>query len=90
MSNSLNRRARRKQAIHLGCAKDVEKLKRDITNNSVKKINNGIISAMLVAMNMECGIGPQRAAKVVGKANELLDSYSVDIIIKMAEDRKLR
>jgi hypothetical protein len=90
MSNSLNRKARRKQAKNLGRIKDVERLKQEITNDSVKKINNGIISAMLVAMNIECGIGPQRAAKIVAKANELLDTCSLDIIIKMAEERKLR
>ena len=90
MSNSLNRQARRRQAKQLGSIKDVEKLKRDIANDSIKKINNGIISAMLIAMNMECGIGPQRAAKIVAKANELIDTCSVDMIVKMAEDRKLR
>lgn len=90
MSNSLNRKARRKQAKNLGSITDVQKLKQEITNESAKKINNGMISAMLLAMNIECGIGPQRAMKVVAKANELLDMYSVDTINKMAEQKKLR
>lgn len=90
MSNLLNRKARRKQAKNLGSIKDVERLKQEITNESVKKINNGIVSAMLLAMNMECGIGPQRAVKVIAKANELLDMHSVDVLTKMAQDKKLR
>jgi hypothetical protein len=90
MSNSLNRKARRNQAKKLGTIKDVERLKQEITNESAKKINNGIISAMLLAMNIECKIGPQRAAKIVAKANELLDNYSVDAITKMAHDKNLR
>ena len=90
MSNSLNRKARRKQAKNLGSIKDVERLKQEITNESAKKINNGIVSAMLLAMNMECGIGPQRAVKVITKANELLDMHSVDVLTKMAQDKKLR
>lgn len=90
MSKSLNRQARRQQAKKLGSIKDVEKLKRDIVNDSVKKINNGVVSAMLVAMNIECGIGRKRAAKIVAKANELLDTCSADTIIKMAENKKLR
>ena len=90
MSKSLNRQARRRQAKQLGNVHNVEKLKQDITNETAKKINNGIVSAMLLAMNMECGIGPQRASKIVAKANQLLDTNSLDVIIQMAKDKKLR
>lgn len=89
MSKSLSRQARRKKAKQLGNIKSVEQLKAEITNDTVKRINNGVIAAMLVAMNMECGIGPQRATKVLARANDLLDKHSLDILIKMAEERKL-
>ena len=41
-------------------------------------------------MNIVCGIGPQRASKVIEKANELLNTYSIEEIDKMAEYKKLR
>ena len=90
MSNSLNRQARRKNAKNLGKIKDVERLKQEITRESAKKVNNAIISSFLLAMNIVCGIGPQRASKVIEKANELLNTYDIEELDKMAEKKKLR
>jgi hypothetical protein len=90
MGNILNRKARRNQARQLGKIKDVNKLKEEITQESVEKVNTCIISAMLLAMNSECKIGSKRALKIVEKANQLIDTLKPDDIIQLAKDKKLR
>lgn len=89
MGNILNRKARRAKAKQLSKIKNVDKLKEEITKESVEKVNTCIISAMLLAMNSECKIGPKRANKIVQKANELIDTLKPDDIIQLAKDKKL-
>lgn len=93
MSNVLNRKARREKDKKLRNSGinnvDILQLKKEITEQTIKKttdrMNKVMISALLIAMNTELGIGPARAEKVVRKMDELIANNEANELKKQAE-----
>ena len=93
MSNVLNRKARREKDKKLRNSGvnniDILQLKKEITEQTIEKttdrMNKVMISALLIAMNTELGIGHSRAEKVVRKMDELIADNEADELKKQAE-----
>lgn len=93
MSNVLNRKARREKDKKLRNSGinnvDILQLKKEITEQTIEKttnrMNKVMISALLIAMNTELGIGPARAEKVIRKMDKLIADNEADELKKQAE-----
>lgn len=94
MSSIINKKAKRAQEKQLGKTHgfDIEKVKHDAATEAITKVEQVLVSAILLAMNSKLGIGPKRAAEVIDEMNRLVDevgsgNLTQEELNKMAENK---
>ena len=94
MSSIINKKAKRAQEKQLGKTHgfDIEKIKQEAATEAITKVEQVLVSAVLLAMNSKLGVGPKRAADVINEMNRLVDevgsgNLTQQELNKMAEDK---
>jgi hypothetical protein len=88
MSSAINRKARRNQQ-KMGIT-DFNQIKAQAAQEAVDKTQSVLISALLLALNSELGIGPKRGEKVIAEMNRLIETTSPETLKAEAERKMLK
>jgi len=88
MSSALNRKAKRNQE-KMGVA-DFNKIKAEVAQDAINRTQSVLISALLLALNSELGIGPKRGEQVIAEMNRLIETTTPEELKAKAEKKMLR